>query len=167
MTIDRQTGFTLIEIMIAVAILSIITAIAIPLYQGYISEARIGAAVTDIRRAEVILNDLALDGSLAAVEPSGYSGGSALGVYQDDRGLQLAASAPAGTQPWLDPWGNIYRYQRPPVLSVGGSVSNDSVIPQGYDLYSSGPDGAAGNGDDIVRGCNGEFVGSASGLPGC
>ncbi len=41
MSVRRQYGFSLIEIMIAVAILAIISAIAIPLYQGYIAEARI------------------------------------------------------------------------------------------------------------------------------
>ena len=36
-------GFTLIELMIAVAILAIIAAIAIPAYNGYIRESRLGA----------------------------------------------------------------------------------------------------------------------------
>lgn len=162
MGIRRQTGFTLIEVMIALAILAIISAIAIPLYEGYIGEARIGTVLQDIRQAELILDDLALDNDLAAVEPAGYTGGASLGVYRNNSGIEFAAAAPAGTQPWLDPWGNIYRYERPPVRTdAGGGLSNDSTLPQGYDLYSSGPDGVAENGDDIIRGCNGEFVGTA------
>ena len=37
---NQQHGFTLVELMITITILAIITAIAIPAYQGYISSAK-------------------------------------------------------------------------------------------------------------------------------
>jgi len=61
-------GFTLIELMIAVAILAIIAAIAIPAYNGYITEARSGAARANLENLRLAVEDYFLDnGSYAAL----------------------------------------------------------------------------------------------------
>lgn len=133
-----QTGFTLIEIMIAVAILSILAAIAIPAYEGYILESRYGTALTDMRQMQLILDDLASDNDLRALDADNED---IRGVYTDGGGALVIgdpATTPAGATPWLDPWGNRYRYRRP----------DDS--DQAYTVWSFGPDGAdnSGAGDD-------------------
>jgi len=57
----RSKGFTLIELMIAVAILTIIAGIAIPAYHGYIREARLNAATANIEPLRIALEDHWLD----------------------------------------------------------------------------------------------------------
>jgi prepilin-type N-terminal cleavage/methylation domain-containing protein len=137
---QRQSGFTLIEIMIAVAILAILAAIAIPAYENYIQESRYGTALKDMRQMQLILDDLASDDDLRALDNDTTS---ALGVFMgNDGSIALAASSaaagPGGEPPWLDPWGNIYIYDR----------DDTATNPQQYSLTSYGPDGAAGGGDD-------------------
>ena len=164
--LNRQRGYTLIEIMLAVAILSILTAIAIQAYDNYIGEARIGTTIKDIRQAELILDDLATDGNLQGLDGNTTT---VLGLYLNSGELALSNSSttPAGMVPWLDPWDRIYRYQRSGAAGGvrtdgGGNISNNaanSLAPQGYDLFSLGADGTANNADDVVRGCNGAFVG--------
>jgi len=54
-------GITLIELMIVIAIIAIMAAIAIPAYNGYVREARLGTARVNADSIRLFLEDYQLD----------------------------------------------------------------------------------------------------------
>jgi general secretion pathway protein G len=124
-----MTGFTLIEVMVVVVILSILAAIVVPKIMSRPDEARVTRVQQDIRGLSAALDLYRLDNY---VYPS------------TDQGLEALVSRPGGLSQdarWKeggyidrvpkDPWGNPYNYLQP------GSHGE-------FDIYSFGADGAPG-----------------------
>ena len=120
----RQTGFTLIEVMVVVVILGILAAIVVPRVMDRPDAARMTKAKQDIRAIESSLNLYKLDNF---VYPSTDQGLEAL-VSKPD-----ASPEPRNWRPYMDrlpkdPWGNPYQYMSP---GVKGEI----------DIFSLGADG--------------------------
>ncbi len=54
---QRQLGFSLIELMIVVAVIAIISAVALPLYRNYVETSRRGVLVNNISTMEIFQED--------------------------------------------------------------------------------------------------------------
>ncbi|HPD45893.1 MAG TPA: type II secretion system major pseudopilin GspG [Anaerohalosphaeraceae bacterium] len=133
--VRRRAGFTLIELLLVLVILAALAAIVTPKFAKRSEQARITSASTQISQFEVALDAFEID----------------VGRYPTtSEGLEALVKKPANAEGWqqaylkrdvpLDPWGNEYIYRYP------GQYNED-----GYDLYSYGPDGKQGGGDDITN----------------
>lgn len=145
----RGHGFTLLELLIVLAILLTITAIAVPNLMAAMDQARIARAVGDIHSIE---DDIA-------------SYQTVYGVLPDDL-------SQIGDGNLVDPWNSPYQYLNHSTMKGNGHARKDRfLVPlnSDYDLYSMGKDGqsvppitAKSSSDDIIRASNGSFVGLAA-----
>jgi general secretion pathway protein G len=147
----RQAGWTILELVVAMAIAGILTAIAVPLYVGYRERAMVQQAIRDMRVIE-----------------------AGIKVFRDEYGGPPKQLSQAVQDVPLDPWGHPYEYLD--LLSgapgVNGKRRKDkNLVPINteYDLYSKGADGdskapltAPQSHDDVVRANDGAFMGLAS-----
>lgn len=140
---QRQSGFTLIEIMVVVVILGILAGIVVPRIMDRPDDARISKARSDIRAIESALNLYRLDNN---VYPS------------TDQGLEALVERPTGNpepRNWReggyldrlpkDPWGNDYQYLNP------GEHSD-------IDIFSYGADGQPGAPASTRRSATGRWT---------
>jgi general secretion pathway protein G len=121
-----ERGFTLIEVMVVIVILSILAAIIVPRIMDRPDKARMVKAQADIRALESALNLYRLDNH---------------NYPTTDEGLEALVQKPADAPSWKeggyidrmpkDPWGKPYQYLNP---GTHGSI----------DIFSLGADGQPG-----------------------
>ncbi len=131
-------AFTLLEILIVMAIMITLAAMGIPAFADVLQSAYVGRAIGDIRTLQTEITRYEVQ----------------LGKLPDD--LQEA-----GITDLLDPWGNPYQYLNFDNVQGQGQKKKDKFqvpLNSTYDLYSMGRDGVTSTAltapvsqDDIVR----------------
>jgi len=144
-----KRGFTLIELLLAMLIVGVLLALALPSYLAYVDKKNVAQAGMDV----------ALIATLAT-------------HYWDDNSAYPASLADVNAAGMLDPWGNPYQYHNTATGQGNGLARKDHKLHPlntDFDLYSMGKDGrsvspltASVSRDDVVRANNGAFVGLAT-----
>jgi general secretion pathway protein G len=121
-----EAGFTLVEMLVVLAIIGMITALVGPQVMNYLGRAKVDTARVEVQNLGTALDLFRLD----------------VGRYPTEQeGLHGLVTKPSGLDRWngpylrkqgnpIDPWGRAYAYRVP------GSHG-------AYDLYSQGPDGTS------------------------
>ena len=135
-----RRGFTLIELMVVILILSILAALIIPRLVSHTADAKKAKAASDIATLSSLLQQYQLDnGNFPATED----------------GLQALVTKPGDATNWKgpystkgipnDPWGNAYVYVQP------GPAGEDFLITS---YGSDGQPGGDGDATDITSSDN-------------
>jgi general secretion pathway protein G len=146
--IAARRGFTLVEMVLVIAIIGIVAAIALPAFQSYIERGRRAQAIMDLQEISDAIRKL-----------------------DKTTGLLPASLAAAGFGARVDPWNRPYQYLNLRTGEGNGISRKDKKLAplnSDFDLYTVGPDGLtnssllhASSRDDIVRARDGGFIGTA------
>jgi len=121
--LQHADGFSLIELMLAVSIMGVLAALAVPNYMEFIEKARVARSISELHGLAKDIKGFAL----------------AVGTYPN-------SLADVGRSTMLDPWGTPYEYYRINCSTVEDTINlarlklrrknSPRVIPAGYTFSS-------------------------------
>ena len=150
---SKSHGFTVVEMVLVMAIIGIAFAIAVPAVQTYTLRTRINQAKVELGEMQKAIRDY---DKAKGVLPESLADLKIADVALSDR---------------RDPWGSAYQYFNLRTSHGNGQARKDKKLAplnSDFDLYSMGPDGLtqaslsnAVSRDDVVRARDGGFIGTA------
>jgi general secretion pathway protein G len=147
----QAAGFTLLELMFAVAVVAILSVIAVGQFSGFVERSRIEVAKADI--------------AMMSVELARFR--------NRDRpdGPLPQSLAQIGRGDFRDPWGRPYHYVNLTTTNKGAARKDRRLNPlnSDFDLFSAGKNGVYKSQisqkdslDDVIRARDGAYIGVAA-----
>jgi type IV pilus assembly protein PilA len=148
----KNRGFTLVELMVAIAICGVLAAIAVPNYLKYRQKGLIGAATGDLKMIQRKIQDLGHDTGFwpdrnpaGVAVPSGTHGNEIWDLSDPNAGLTANGGGffpdwqgPYLTSTFQDPWGRNYFFDSDynldgRTVAAVGSFGPNGCCPNTYD----------------------------------
>jgi len=144
-TDSNEKGFTLVELIVIMAIIGVLVLVALPSFSHFKSKAKNAGCAADLRTLEKDIT-----------------------AYIVDKGTLPSSLNDVGRGGFKDPWGRPYNYKRlsDPDAEPYKEFLGVEALNTDFDLFSAGQDGLSDKSlnqptciDDIIRAADGGFVG--------
>ncbi len=136
----KQQGFTLIELMIVIAIVGILAAIALPAYQDYTVRAKVSEAMVNLAEAKTTMAEY-------------YSANSSIPANASQAGISIDLDTEIVAS---------LRYETDTSLPLLTAIVKPAVVPNGSGNYTFVLSGATKAGNRLIWICKPDTVGSNS-----